>query len=527
MALLRSAATVGSFTLASRFFGFLRDMLLANAVGTGLVAQAFVVAFRFPNLFRNLFAEGAFNSAFVPLFAKRLEGEGMVSAHRFAEEVMSVLFAWMLAFVALAVIAMPAFIYVIAWGFASDPEKLGLSVSLARVAFPYLLFMSLAALLSGVLNSTHRFAAAAAAPILLNLTLIAVLVLAKLAGWGDDPRTGYALAGGVLVAGILQFALLWLAAARAGLPLRLKLPRLSKDVRRLIALAVPGVIAGGITQINLLIATQISSTFDRAVSYIYYADRIYQLPLGVIGVAIGVVLLPELSRKLRSGNDRDALMSQNRALELALFLTIPAAVAIVVVADPIIRTIFEHGAFTRMDSRATSAALTAFAVGLPAFVMIKIFAPGFFAREDTRTPMNYAILSVAVNLAAALLLSPFFRHVGIAAATTIAAWVNTAALSVTLAMRGQFDPDLRLRRRLARIIASATLMGFLLLAGRYAAGEIFTGDASRLAQVSALAALVAAGGATYFIAAHLTGAMTWEELRASLRRGRTAGAALN
>jgi putative peptidoglycan lipid II flippase len=283
--------------------------------------------------------------------------------------------------------------------------------------------------------------------------------VANIAGWGDDARTGYALVTGVFIAGILQFAFLWVAAARAGLRLRLRIPRLSPDVRRLIRLAVPGLIAGGITQFNLLVATQIASGFDRAVSYLYYADRIYQLPLGVVGVAIGVALLPDLSRKLRTGNGRDAIASQNRALELALFLTIPAAIALITAADPIIHTIFEHGAFTRTDSYATSAALTAFAVGLPAFVMIKVFAPGFFAREDTGTPMKYAIVSVAVNLAAALLLSRFFRHVGIAAATAIAAWVNTSALALTLAARGQFEPDERLRWRLVRIIASAIFMG--------------------------------------------------------------------
>jgi putative peptidoglycan lipid II flippase len=518
MALLRSAATVGSFTLVSRLFGFVRDMMIANAVGTGLVAQAFVVAFRFPNLFRNLFAEGAFSSAFVPLFAKRLEGSGPASAQAFAEETISVLFAWMLLFVGVAILAMPVFIYAIAWGFAGDPQKFSLSVSLARVAFPYLLFMSLAALLSGVLNSTRRFAAAAAAPIALNLSLIAALIVANVAGWGDDPRTGYALVTAVFIAGILQFALLWIAAARAGLPLLLRMPRLSQDVRQLIRLAVPGLIAGGITQFNLLVATQIASGFDRAVSYLYYADRIYQLPLGIVGVAIGVVLLPDLARKLRTDNGRDAITSQNRALELALFLTIPAAVAIITVGDPIIRTLFEHGAFSRADSHATSAALTAFAVGLPAFVMIKVFAPGFFAREDTRTPMKYAIVSVAVNLAAALLLSPFFRHVGIAAATAIAAWVNTTALALTLATRGQFEPDERLRQRLTRTIASAIMMGVLLLIGRYAAGDVFAGDAARLVRVVALATLVGLGVVTYFTATHFTGAMTIREFRATIRR---------
>ncbi len=520
MTLLKSAATVGSFTLASRFLGFARDVMIANAVGTGIVAQAFVVAFRFPNLFRNLFAEGAFNSAFVPLFAKRLEDHGPENALAFAEDVMSVLLAWVLLFVIIAVIAMPLLIYAIAWGFAGDQQKLDLSIGLARVAFPYLLFMSLAALLSGVLNSTHRFAAAAAAPILLNVTLIAALIVANVAGWGDDERTGYALVSGVFVAGLLQFALLWMATTRAGFRLRLKLPRLSPEVRQLIGLAVPGLIAGGITQINLLIATQIASSFDRAVSYLYYADRIYQLPLGVVGVAIGVVLLPDLSRKLRTNNGRDALMSQNRALELALFLTIPAAIAIIAAADPIIRTIFEHGAFTASDSRATAAALTAFAVGLPAFVMIKVFAPGFFAREDTRTPMKFAVLSAAVNLAAAILLSRYFAHVGIAAATAIAAWVNTSALALTLALRGQFEPDERLRWRLTRIIASAVVMGVLLLVCRYAAGDVFAGEASRLARLAGLAMLVAVGAGAYFAAAHLSGAMTFAELKASLRQRR-------
>jgi putative peptidoglycan lipid II flippase len=518
MSLLRSAATVGSITLISRFFGFARDVMMANVVGTGLVAQAFVVAFRFPNLFRTLFAEGAFNSAFVPLFAKRLEADGLDSAARFAEDVLSVLFSWLLVFTTLAVIGMPIFIYLIASGFAADPVKFDLSVSLTRIAFPYLLFMSLTALFSGVLNSLHRFIAAAVAPILLNLTMVTTLVFVNLMGWGDSPRTGYALATGVLIAGIIQLALVWLACVRAGLVLKPRLPRLSPGVKRLLWLTVPGVIAGGITQVNLLVATQIASMFDRAVSYIYYADRLYQLPLGVVGVAIGVVLLPDLSRKLRSGEGVLASSVHNRALELAVFFTLPAALALMIIARPIVFSLFEHGAFGRSDSLATASALSAFAVGLPAFVLIKVFAPGFFAREDTATPMRFALVSVLVNFLCAVSLAYFWRHVGIAAATAIAAWVNATLLGTTLLRRHHFIPDGQLRRRLPLMLLCGLLMAAVLLIGLYFSGDVFHEDTPGELRLLVLLLLVASGAGTYFAASQFTRAMTFADLRAMLKR---------
>jgi putative peptidoglycan lipid II flippase len=518
MSLLRSAATVGSITLISRFFGFARDVMMANVIGTGLVAQAFVVAFRFPNLFRTLFAEGAFNSAFVPLFAKRLEAEGAKDAARFAEDVLSVLFSWLLAFTALAIIAMPLFIYVIASGFAADPRKFDLAVTLTRIAFPYLLFMSLTALFSAVLNSLHRFMAAAVAPILLNLTMVTILLFVNHMGWGDSPRTGYALATGVFIAGIIQLALVWTACLRAGIVLRLRPPRLSEGVKRLLWLSVPGVIAGGITQVNLLVATQIASMFDRAVSYIYYADRLYQLPLGVVGVAIGVVLLPDLSRKLRSGEGVLALSVHNRALELALFFTLPAAIALMIICRPIIFTLFEHGAFGRSDSLATASALRAFAVGLPAFVLIKVFAPGFFAREDTSTPMRFALVSVLVNFLCAVSLSYFWRHVGIAAATAIAAWVNASLLGTTLLRRGHFTPDAQLRRRLPLMLLCGLLMALVLIIGLYLSGDVYLNDSPAHLHLAVLLLLVASGAGTYFAASQATGAMTLADLRAMLKR---------
>jgi putative peptidoglycan lipid II flippase len=493
-------------------------VMMANVIGTGLVAQAFVVAFRFPNLFRTLFAEGAFNSAFVPLFAKRLEADGAESAGRFAEDVMSVLFSWLLAFTALAIIAMPLFIFLIASGFAADPQKFDLSVSLTRIAFPYLLFMSLTALFSGVLNSLHRFAAAAVAPILLNLIMVTMLLYVNFMGWGDSPRTGYALATGVLIAGIVQLTLVWTACVRAGMVLRLRLPRLSPGVKRLLWLTVPGVIAGGITQVNLLVATQIASMFDRAVSYIYYADRIYQLPLGVVGVAIGVVLLPDLSRKLRSGEGILAMSVHNRALELALFFTLPAAIALMIISRPIIFSLFEHGAFGRSDSLATASALWAFAAGLPAFVLIKVFAPGFFAREDTATPMRFALVSVLVNFSCAVSLSYVWRHVGIAAATAIAAWVNASLLGLTLLRRGHFTPDAQLRRRLPLMLLCGLLMAAVLIIGRYLSSEIYLEDTSGRLRLLVLLVLVASGAGTYFAASQASGAMTLADLRLMLRR---------
>jgi putative peptidoglycan lipid II flippase len=504
--------------MVSRVFGFMRDVMMANVVGTGLVAQAFVVAFRFPNLFRTLFAEGAFNSAFVPLFAKRLEGEGTESAKRFAEDVFAVLFTWLLIFTIVAILGMPIFIYLIASGFAAHPEKFDLSVSLTRIAFPYLLFMSLTALLSGILNSLHRFTAAAVAPILLNLIMVSTLVLVGLMGWGDNPPTGYALAAGVLIAGIVQLALLWAACVRAGVVLRLRTPRLNPDVKRLLWLSVPGVIAGGITQVNLLVATQIASMFDRAVSYIYYADRIYQLPLGVVGVAIGVVLLPNLSRKLRSGEGGFALSVHNRALELALFFTLPAALALMIISGPIVYALFEHGAFERTDSIATASALFAFATGLPAFVLIKVFAPGFFAREDTATPMRFALISVLVNFIIAISLSRVWHHVGIAAATAAAAWVNASFLAATLSRRGHFKLDSQLRWRLPRMLASCLLMSAVLVSGLFLTGDFFLETTPHALRILALLALVGAGVLTYFSAAQFLGAMTVGELRDMLRR---------
>jgi putative peptidoglycan lipid II flippase len=518
MSLFRSAATVGSLTLVSRMLGFLRDQLIAFTLGTSFVAEAFFVAQRFPNLLRALFAEGAFNNAFVPLFAKKLEGEGIDEARKFAGDVFSVLFIWLVLFSAVAMMAMPFLIYVIAPGFKGNQEKLDLAVDLTRICFPYLMFMSLTALQSGVLNSLNRFTAAAAAPILLNVVMIASNVVAWLLVTGNTPTTGHIFAWGLFLAGIAQYAFLAIACRRAGVRLLPGMPRLTPDVRRVISLSIPGIISGGVMQINLLIATMIATTLDGAVAFLYYADRLYQLPLGVIGVAIGIVLLPDLSRRLRAGDDTGAMRSQNRALELSMFLTLPCAFALMAIPYPIIQTVFEHGAFTRDDTLAVAPALLAFAIGLPAFALAKILQPGFYAREDTKTPMRFAIISVVVNVTGSLFLSRYLGHVGIALATSAAAWVNAGLLAVALSRPGLFALDEVSRRRLPRMFVSAAAMGAVLLAGNELLRANYAPAAGFIAAAWGLLVLVCTGILSYLALAHLTGAMRLGELRTMLRR---------
>ncbi len=518
MALLRSATTVAGMTMVSRVLGFVRDMLMASVVGTGMVADAFVVAFRFPNLFRRLFAEGAFNAAFVPLFARRLEGEGQGEAVRFAEEVLAALLSFLLLLSAIAMLAMPWIVYGLAPGFADNPEKMQLTSELTRIAFPYLTFMSLVALPGGILNSLHRFTAAAAAPILLNVVMIIVLAGVMLAGWGNSPETGRALVWGVSAAGLLQFLMLWIALSRAGISLRLRRPTITPGVKRLVALGIPGLIAGGITQINLLVSTMIASLQDGAASWLYYADRIYQLPLGVIGIAIGVVLLPELSRRLRSGDAAGVHSSQNRALEISLLLTVPAAIGLMALPFPVIQVLFERGAFGPNDTSATSHALMAFAAGLPAFVMIKVFSPAYFAREDTKTPMWFAMISVAVNIAGALALFPFISYVGVALATTAAGWINALLLAMTLSRRGDFALDDRMRSALPRIVGASLAMGLVLAGLMLVCMPVFDASVHFVLRLVMLATLVATGIAVYFALAWWSGALNLAALKASFRR---------
>jgi len=513
MALLRSVATIGGYTLLSRVLGFLRDVLVAAYLGAGPVADAFFVAFKFPNLFRRLFAEGAFNAAFVPIFAGLVATAGRDAAKRFAEDALAVLLVALLLFTIAAELTMPWLMHAFAPGFAADPAKFQLAVEMTRITFPYLLFISLVSLQGGVLNSIDRFAAVAATPVLMNVCFIAGLVLLL----HVTPTAGHASAWGVALAGVVQF--LWLAAAmnRAGLALSLPRPRLSPEVKRLLALMLPATLGAGVVQVNILIDIVIASVLPTgAVSYLYYADRIYELPLAVIGIAIGTALLPQLARHARRGEDHAAIASLNRGLEMALLLALPATAALLVIAHPIIVGLFQRGAFGLVETEKTAAALIAYALGLPAYVLIKVLAPGFYAREDTRTPVKIAVGCVIANTAIALLLLRPFAHVGIAFATAASAWLNTAALTVILHRRGFFVPDAGLRSRTPRMVLASAVMALALWLALAPLAPWLAGDSVR--RIAALAILVALGLAVFGAAALLLGAADRTQIRRLLAR---------
>ena len=498
MSLLKNFATVGAATASSRVLGFVRDIFIAAALGTGYVADAYFVAQRLPNLFRRLFAEGAFASAFVPLFTKHHEADGEDAAYRFAEESFAALATALVVMTIIAEIGMAWLTYALAPGFAADAEKFSLAILLSRIAFPYLLLISLATLLAGALNGIGRFAAAAFSQSLLNVVLIGALVFLWLNHEIGSVRAGMLLTASISLGGVIQLGFLLIACRRAGIKLRLVRPRFTAGVKRLAKLAFPSVLAGGITQINIVVGTIIASLEAGAVSWLYYADRLYQLPLGIVGIAISVVLLPDLSRALRAGKQDVVDHTQNRSIEFAAALTLPAAVALFVIPYPIIAVLFERGAFTAADTAATAPALAAYAAGLPAFVAIKVLQPNFFAREDTATPMWAGLVSMIVNVVGAGVLFWFFGHVGIAAATTIAAWVNTAYLFVALRRGGHLNGDAALRRRLPLLALAAVLMGaVVIVAAALLNPWLLSGHV--LVRAAVMAALVGVG-VVFFVA---------------------------
>ncbi len=513
--LLANVGTVSSLTLVSRLLGFVRDVLMASHLGAGAAADAFFVAFKLPNFFRRLFAEGAFSAGFVPLFAKALEEDPSGrAARRFAEESLAALLAAVLLFTALVEAAMPWAMLLLAPGFRADPDKFSLAVALTRLTFPYLALVSLVALLAGILNGCRRFAAAAAAPVLLNLTLIAALVL-----FHDTPlRTARALAIAVSLAGIVQFVWLSAAVARAGIRLRLRPPRPTPRVRRLVRLMAPVALAAGVTQLNLMLDIVLASFLpDGSLSFLFYADRLNQLPLGVIGVAVGTALLPGLARALAAKDARAAETQQLQALVIVLILALPAAGALIAIPDLLIAGLFQRGAFDADATRATAAALAAYATGLPAYMLIKALLPAFFAREDTATPTRCAMIALAVNAVLNLLLVWPLAHVGLALATAIAAWAQAGLLYRHLRRRGHLPADLRRRVPLARMLAATGLMVALLLLAR---GLLVASIARIAGPTGAMAAMVALGLAAYALALVLVGLGGHLNPRRLVRRSR-------
>ncbi len=508
MALLRAITTVGGYTFGSRVLGFIRDVLTAAILGASGVADAFFISQKIPNLFRHLFAEGAFNAAFVPQFAGLAETEGDQAARVFAEQAMAVLIAVLVPLTILGEIFMPALMYVFAPGFIDDPERFGLSVVMTRITFPYLLFISLVSLMGGVLNSLHRFAAAAATPMLLNICMIGAML------WLTPytPTPGHALAWGVAISGVVQFLWLLIECGRVGMPLRLPWPKLTPPVKSMLWRVVPGAIGAGVYQVNVYIDMVIASLLPQgSISFLYYADRINQLPLGVVGIAAGTALLPMLTRRLRAGDLEGAASQQNRTLEFSLFLTLPAAMALMVIAEPIVVVLFQRGEFDTASAHATAGALAIYAIGLPAYVLVKGLTPGFFAREDTATPVKIAAICVVINLVLSLALIGSIKHLGIATATAVSAWFNVTSLAIILYRRGHFRADARLKSRVPRIVIASLIMAAALWGGEVALADFMARGTTR--GMIGLAALIAGGGLVYALAALITGAADKNDIK--------------
>ena len=617
MSLLRSMATVSGFTALSRILGFLRDILMGYFLGSSQAADAFFAAFKFPNIFRRIFGEGAFNSAFVPLFSKELTSKGRKEAMHFASQTFSILAIVLLIITIIAIPLMSWITMVHAPGFnavktfrgdsnnnevsfdikikgskaiyfviedggtaelknitltnndndtetlldqsdwlsekgkwikkyslsenknftrikgnalinnskegntnlsiyRNHPDTFNLTVTLSKITFIYLLCMALVAHMSGVLNTIKIFGMPAAAPVLLNITfLVGFLISSIFWGFKGDPvKYAHVAAWCVFVAGFLQLGALYFTCFRKGLRIKLCKPKLSPQIKRLFILMGPGVLAAGIQQINLLVGSIIASFREGAISYLYYSERVYQLPLGMIGIGLGVILLPEVTKRLRSGDQMGAITSMNRGIELAMFLTIPASIALIVIPYPIISTLFQHGAFTKEDANLTAYSLAGFALGIPGYVLVKVLQPGYFARENTKTPMLIAGVTVIVNIVFSIILFDSLGHIGIAIATSIAAWVNVALL--LFGLRNFWKPDARLKSRMPKIFIASAVMGLSLWMLHQTIKEMFNHDFwLRLGGVSIL---VIFGITIYFFIAFELKASSLKELKADFKK---------
>ena len=511
--------TVGIWTLLSRVLGLARDLMMAAFLGAGPVAEAFLVAFSLPNLFRRFFAEGAFNIAFVPLFSKKLEGGE--DAQEFARDAFAGLAFIVTVLTVLGVIFMPLLVTAMAAGFRGD-ARFDLAVIYGRIAFPYIMMISLSALLSGVLNASGYFVAAAAAPVLLNIVFVTVMTAAWLLGASEALQFGSVLAWAVPVGGLAQLALVWMATRRAGYSFKLRRPRMTPELKRLAIIAAPAALAGGVVQINLLVGRQVASVYDGAVAWLSYADRLYQLPLGVVGIAIGIVLLPDLTRRLRAGDEAGGRDAFNRAAEISLALTIPAAIALILVPVPLTAVLFERGQFSADDTAATALAVAVYGMGLPAFVLHKTLQPLYFAREDTKRPFYYALVAMVLNAAIAIGLSPYIGFIAAAVGTTLTGWAMV--LQLWLGARGmgaaaQFDD--RFKARIGRIVLASCAMGAVLFGLSVVMAPLFGMATVRYA---ALLVLIVVGGGSYFVFGQLFGAFRIAEFKQAMRRGASKGA---
>jgi len=457
MNLIASTSTFGFFTLISRILGYVRDILIAVFLGTSIFADVFFVAFRLPNTFRRLFAEGSFNAAFIPSYAGLITKDKS-EADDFARNVFNLLFIILLFFVLVAEIFMPQFIFLIAPGFYNHPEKLKLAVDLSRITFPFLFFICLASFFGAILNSYNKFAAAAAVPIILNVILIGSLFFSQWINVSEVLILSYA----VSFAGLLQFiVLLFFVRNNFRLILNFKI-KVDEKTKFFFKKLLPSIFSSGVTQINILVGTIIASFQAGAVSYLYYADRVYQINLAVAGIAIGTVMLPELSKHVKNSNIEQINNLQNRALELCLFLSIPAATALVLASEEIITSLFGYGSFDNTSVSNTAAALMFFAFGVPAFSILKIFSNFFFARNDTKTPFYLSVLSVTLNIVISVSLFNKFGFIIIPIATSISSWINVFMHYYFIKKRNLYIIDTKFIYRFPRIILSVVVMGIAL-----------------------------------------------------------------
>ncbi|OYW45747.1 MAG: murein biosynthesis integral membrane protein MurJ [Sphingomonadales bacterium 32-68-7] len=520
--LVRSVGTIGGLTAVSRVFGFVRDMLLARVLGAGLAADAWQLAFTLPNTFRRLFAEGAFSVAFVPMYTRALHAEdGENAAERFANEVLAV-FVWvLLGFSALAMIAMPGIVWLLAREYQSIPGKFELAVSLSRITFPYLMLVSLVAMLSGLLNARSRFAPGAFAPVLLNLTLIAGI----LAGYslrehytGSDVTVAYAQAVALAIAGLVQLGYMSWATRKAGVRLKVRLPRLTPEVRRLGLLILPATFGAGIYQISQLVDTFFATSLPQgSLTLLKLADRLNQMPLGIFGIALGTAILPMLARHIQQGHSAEAQRLQANAVEVGTLLTLPAAAALAICAPAFVTAFFVGGRMTEADGAVMAQIVMALVAGLPAYVLVKVFQPAFFSREDTRTPVAVAAGALTLNIALNFWVVPRYGIVGLAAATAFTATLNVAALYTVLQLRGWFHLTGQLAGRIARQLLATAAMSALLWFLMPRMADLYGGNV--LERVASLAVLVGAGLAAFFAVAFIIGAID-KDLLAQLRRRR-------
>ncbi len=506
--------TVSGLTAVSRIAGFVRDTLTATFLGAGPVADAFFVAQRLPNLFRSLFAEGAFTAAFVPLYTTERERHGLDAAQQFAGQALMLLLVALTPFSVLIMLFMPQVMLILAPGFQHDPEKYRLAVDFSTITFPYLALISVTALQTGVLNAQGRFGPGAAAPIAFNLVLIAGLFIARV----FSLHVGYTLAWAVTISGVVQMLWLMVSCCRARVSIPLLRPHLGEASRHLFRRIGPGAIGAGAAQINLLISTILASTLPTgAVSYLFYADRLNQLPLGIVGIAVATTLLPLLSRHIEAGREDQAKHYLSRAIEFCLILGLPATIGLAITAQPIIGTLFEHGQFTAADTVATGHALAAYALGIPAFLLVKVFASGFFARHDTATPVKVAVVAMAVNVVASVLFLGLFQHIGIALANSLAVWVNAILLSVRLRRKIGIIGDAEFQQRLPKILLAAGCMG-LVTWGLVMLAEPWFQHGHLVLNVLVLGVLMTVAILAYLGLLQLTHAVRLKDMLALLRR---------